>query len=56
MAGRRAITEAQMLDDSDEAIDLNNMNEEDLAAAMAQAYANGELDDDEDYGQEEEQE
>lgn len=37
-----------MHDDSDEAFDMNDMREEDLAAAMAQAYENGELDEDDD--------
>jgi len=36
-ANRRAITEALGLDDSDEAIDLNNLNEEQLRELAKQA-------------------
>jgi len=38
MAGRRAITEAMLADDSDEAIDLNNLRDDELQA-LAMAYA-----------------
>ena len=52
MAGRRAITENMLYDGEDGApIDLNNLNDDEIAAAMERAYAMG-LEDDEDYGDE----
>lgn len=50
MAGRRAITEGMLMDDSDEAIDLNNLRDDELQA-LAMAYAmhqNGQNVDDDD--------
>ena len=38
MAGRRAVTEAMLLDNSDDAIDINNLKDEELEA-LAMAYA-----------------
>lgn len=38
MAGRRAITEGMLADDSDEPIDLNNLRDDELQA-LAMAYA-----------------
>jgi hypothetical protein len=38
MAGRRAVTEGILYDDADDAIDINNMRDEDLQA-LAMAYA-----------------
>jgi hypothetical protein len=38
MAGRRAVTEGILYDDTDDAIDINNMRDEDLQA-LAMAYA-----------------
>lgn len=54
MAGRRAVTEGVLYEDDDGApIDLNNLNDDELRAAMERAYAMGLEDgDDEDYGDE----
>lgn len=38
MAGRRAITEAMFQDDSDDVIDLNNLRDDEVQAALALAY------------------
>jgi hypothetical protein len=52
MAGRRAVTEGMLYDDEDGApIDINNLNDDELRAAMERAYAMG-VDDDDEYGDE----
>ena len=50
MAGRRAVTEGILYEDSDEAIDINNLRDDELQAlAMAYAmHANGEDGEDDD--------
>jgi hypothetical protein len=38
MAGRRAVTEGALFDETDDAIDINNLKDEELQA-LAMAYA-----------------
>lgn len=54
-AARRAVTEGMVLDDTDEAIDINNLNDEELQA-LAMAYmmqANGQGVDEDDQEEDE---